>query len=149
MAYSDQSFVDKKSSVKKKTAALPKVNKKPSVAKKEKTKSKKLAKAEKAIKKELPKIAKKIEKKDSIQEGIYCHIRVLNPPHLELLSDVKKAGAYYEDTENCREAAIRLTKTYCGHSLMGELDVDIVIKDRTQDGDKTLERVAESIECAI
>ena len=73
------------------------INKYPSNTKKrwvkKKTKLPKIAKRKKVIKKakkkvrlarKLPAKVKKKQIEEKVVEGIYCHIRVLNPPHLEL-----------------------------------------------------------------
>ena len=89
----------------------------------------------------------KVGKEAPLKEGIYCHIQVLNPPLLDLLSDVKKTGTYYEETENCRKAAILLSKKYCNRSLMGEIDYSLKIKNRTAKGVKILDKEIDTIDC--
>lgn len=84
---------------------------------------------------------------DDLPDGVYCHIQVLNPPQLDILSDQKKTGTYYEDAETCREVALQVSRSYCGYSMMGELDIHYSIKDHTAAGDKVLEKFDESIEC--
>jgi hypothetical protein len=144
--YVDKYVPEMKSTTKKLQANLPSTK---SVAKRKSAMSgKKLVLDTKPAKK-LPMKKKMIEGEPKLVEGVYCHIRVLNPPHLEILSDVKKVGTYYEDADTCREVAIKLSKTYCGHSLMGELDINWSVKDRTKDGEKILQKEIESIECAM
>jgi hypothetical protein len=144
--YSDKFVPESKSSSKKMQAKLPEAKKvvKRKVAA---VKGKAVALDTKPAKKiHLKK--KVIEAEPKMVEGVYCHIKVLNPPHLEILSDVKKVGTYYEDADTCRDVAIKLSKTYCGHSLMGELDINWSIKDKRVEGEKVLEKDIESIECA-
>ncbi len=141
--YIDKYVAQVKYTAKKAKARLPKV----AVKVKSKSKGKSVALDTKPAKK-LSLKKKMIEPEVKLVEGVYCHIKVLNPPHLEILSDVKKVGTYYEDAETCREVAIKLSKTYCSHSLMGEIDINWSLKDKRQEGEKVLDKNIESIECA-
>ncbi len=88
-----------------------------------------------------------VKKKTPLPEGLFCHIQVLNPPHLELLSDVKKVGEYYSDRNNCRQVAIRISQNYCDRSLMGEIDYSLSIKNNQGGRVRVLNKEIDSIDC--
>lgn len=116
------------------------------VAKKKAFKKKKRKKILAKKKKVSRKIAN-IRVQPKIFDGIYCHIKVFNPPHQEKLSDQKDQTMLFDDPEECREKAIRLSKRHCDDSLMGEIDYQWSLKDKQGKSIKVLNHESSYIQC--